>query len=124
MIERLGGRKFLLTLIAVAVGTAVELTTARGITTSFAGLLAALVAAYGAANAVITNKGITMNAAAEGTEEAADAVSNVDFAPIETKLNELAEQQMKQAELLANVGLSAQNTNKLLAAALNQGRQA
>ena len=40
MLTRLGGRKFLMALITIGVGTAIEMYTTRGITPAFAGLLA------------------------------------------------------------------------------------
>ena len=48
--QKLGGRKFILTLIAMAIGTAIEIYTTRGISPSFAGLLAGLITAFSAAN--------------------------------------------------------------------------
>lgn len=53
-IESLGGRKFLLTLIALGIGTAVQILSPKGVTTEFAALLAALITSFGAANAFIT----------------------------------------------------------------------
>ena len=56
VMEALGGRKFVLTLICVGVGTVIELKTANGMSATFAGLLAALVTAFGAANAFLSAK--------------------------------------------------------------------
>ena len=50
IIERIGGRKFILAMIVIAVATAVEIYTVRGITTAFASLLGGLVAAFSAGN--------------------------------------------------------------------------
>lgn len=52
----LGGRKMFLTLIAMFIGGAVEMYSANGMSASFAGLLAALIAAFSASNTLITNK--------------------------------------------------------------------
>ena len=51
---KLGGRKFILALIAMGIGTFIEIYTVRGVSTSFAGLLAGLVAAFSAANFAVS----------------------------------------------------------------------
>ena len=50
MLTRLGGRKFLMALITIGVGTAIEMYTTRGITPAFAGLLATIVATFSITN--------------------------------------------------------------------------
>lgn len=50
MLQRLGGRKWILALVAIGVGAYIELYTQRGLSQTMAGLLAALVASFHAAN--------------------------------------------------------------------------
>lgn len=61
LLQKLGGRKFLLTLLAIAVGTAIELLTERGLTAAFAGLMGTLIAAFGLANAGIERAHVKSN---------------------------------------------------------------
>ncbi len=59
--DNIGGRKMALTILAIVVGTIIETVTERGLSTSFAGLLAGLVAAYSATNMMITNSAMKMS---------------------------------------------------------------
>lgn len=52
----MGGRKFILALLAIGVGTTIELYTSRGLSATMAGLLGTLVAAFSAANYAVTKK--------------------------------------------------------------------
>lgn len=117
MVSKLGGRKFLLALIAIGVGTAIELTTDRGVSASFAALLAGIVAAFGAANAVITSRAMATSSDGGNVAEISEQAS-VDLTPVTEKLAELDAAQIKLSEAVSQVGLVASNTNKLLAAAL------
>lgn len=57
-LDKLGGRKFLLTLLIIGVGTLVQLLSKNGVTESFTALLIGAAAAYGATNTIITSKAI------------------------------------------------------------------
>lgn len=135
IIEKLGGRKFLLTIICVAVGTAVELRTDRGVSASFAGLLAALVTAFGAANAYLT-----ANATSGGNAAESDVADAVDGSLVVTgllnkvvsleervdakieEIGHLAQQANQTAnqvgEAVVNMGAVVENTKKVAMAAL------
>jgi apolipoprotein N-acyltransferase len=56
MLEALGGRKFLLTLIVIAVGTAVQILSPHGVTEAFTALLIGVTATFGASNAFLSAK--------------------------------------------------------------------
>lgn len=105
-LEALGGRKFLLTLLAFITATAVELCTERGITEWYAGLIIGLVGVYGATNVAITNKGISAGAPVEG----APVPEAVDLEPITSKLDALE-------GTLNGVAQNALTTSQLLEAA-------
>src|SRR5690554_3228678 len=49
-LQKIGGRKFIMALIAVGVATAIEIKTDRGLSVTMAGLLGSLVAAFSLAN--------------------------------------------------------------------------
>jgi hypothetical protein len=55
-LQRLGGRKFILALIAIAVATVIEMKTDRGLSPTMAGFLGTLVAAFSMANYAVTKK--------------------------------------------------------------------
>jgi hypothetical protein len=76
ILQRLGGRKFILALIAVAVGTAIELNTARGLSATMAGLLGTLVAAFSAANYAVTKKHMESRSGGKNLDEIASMIEN------------------------------------------------
>ena len=127
MLEKLGGTKFLMTLIAMGIGTAVEILKPTGLGPTFAGLLAGLVATYGVANTMITNKALaTMPDLGEEPvaqpevkqESATPNLVQADY--VAQALQDLSNMQAKQGELILNIAETSTNTNKLLAGALNQ----
>jgi hypothetical protein len=128
MLEKLGGTKFLMTLIAMGIGTAVEILKPSGLGATFAGLLAGLVATYGVANTMITNKALaTMPdlgeepvAQPEVKQEAPAAPNTSQTDYVAQALQDLSNMQAKQGELILNIAETSTNTNKLLAGALNQ----
>jgi hypothetical protein len=58
-LDTLGGRKFVLTIIVIAVGTCVQLFAPGGCNPSFASLLIGVVGAFSAANSFVTNASFT-----------------------------------------------------------------
>jgi len=114
LIEKLGGRKFVLAMIAVAVGTAIEVTTTRGVSGSFAGLLAGIVAAFGAANAVITNR--AMSVEADASEPVGELTPAVDLSPINNELAAVKDIQGRQGQVIEQLAQGLSNNNKLVTA--------
>lgn len=53
-LQKLGGRKFLLALICVILGSVIDFYTARGLTPALAGLMGAIVTAFSAANYAVS----------------------------------------------------------------------
>ncbi len=83
MLDKLGGRKFLLTLIVIGVGSLVQALTAKGVTTEFAALLIGAATAFGASNAAISLKSMGMTSTSEGSsEEPVVQAPPVDLAPV------------------------------------------
>lgn len=112
--EKLGGRKFLLTLIVIGVGTAIELLTTRGVSTGFVSLLVGVLGVFSASNVAITNKAINQAPAADGTP----SPSAIDTSLIEA---EIAMLKANQDQLQSNLGVFGQaleTMRKLIAAAL------
>jgi hypothetical protein len=113
-IEKIGGRKFLLTVLAFGTATAVELCSDRGITEAYALLIASLVGVYGATNVAITKGALASQAAT-------DAVDTV-AATADTEI-QLAQLASSQDEIKATVDAIAQNvamTSQILAQAAGQ----
>lgn len=54
MIDALGGRKFLVSILIIAVGTAVQIYSPLGVTEAFTALLVGIAATFGATNAWVT----------------------------------------------------------------------
>jgi hypothetical protein len=111
MIEKLGGRKFLLTLLVLSTATAIELLTARGITEWYAGLLIGIVGVYGASNVAITRKALT------ASEESASAIEVPASTQVSSQLEALQAEVTSQSAALAQVAETVSLTNQVLAAA-------
>lgn len=113
--EAIGGRKFIMSLVLIAVGTLVELKTDRGVSASFAGLLVGILGTFSAANAFVTK---TMGSETESSEEAAPDLT-AHIAPIQSDINKISTEAKENAALmsqtLANIGTSVANQNKILA---------
>jgi len=62
MLEAIGGRKFLMSLIIMIAGVIIELKGANGLSVNMAGLLAAILATFSASNTIITNKQLKVEA--------------------------------------------------------------
>lgn len=122
-LDNLGGRKFVLTVVCVAVGTAVELYTSRGVTPAFAGLLGTLVAAFGAANAFNTQQYLANGA--NLVDSKPDPVAPIDFSVLDAKFEEVAHK-ADSALALANgvsdsmvhMATTIENAKKLAQAAI------
>lgn len=56
MMNMIGGRKFVLAVLAIGIGSWVQIAGANGVSESFAALLIGIVAAFGASNAFVTTK--------------------------------------------------------------------
>jgi protein-S-isoprenylcysteine O-methyltransferase Ste14 len=110
MLDKIGGRKFILALILVAVGTTIEMTTDRGVSASFAGLLGVILAAFGASNVIAKKKN------GESIQVGAEApAASVEVEALSYKLDEI---QANQETLMITV---ANNQKILRAAAINEG---
>lgn len=58
MFEKMGGRKFVLSLIVILVGTAVQILSPHGVTESFTALLIGVAGVFGASNAFVSAKSV------------------------------------------------------------------
>ena len=114
--DYLGGRKFCLGIIALGIGTGVQLFGAHPVDASFAGLLIGIVGTFSVANAAITNYGPGQP---DNSQQAPPAI---DLSPIHSRVDELQAQVEANSETVANVATSAANNNKVLQALLNQQR--
>ncbi len=121
VLEKLGGRKFVLAILAVAVGTAVQILSPHGVNESFVALLVGITAAFGASNAFVSSKAIN----AEANE-----ASGPDLSPIEAKIAEIeaqvagANERTEQVALgLQQMGNSVELAAKAAKAALSVSKQ-
>ena len=127
MLDAIGGRKFLLTLLMIAVGTAVQILSPKGVTSEFTALLVGLSAAFTAGNAFNTVK--ALNASPEGeapVDEPAAAPAEpppqVDLAPIEGRVAEVASAIEQHAGIINELVKSGEIQQKLIQAALRVKR--
>lgn len=108
--SRFGGRKFLLALLAIGVGTAIELLTDRGLSVPMAGLLGTIVAAFQAANYAVTREYARKSAQQSVASKAGGE-------EVKKTVVELADKVNKIGDALVAVGQTAANTNQILQAA-------
>jgi hypothetical protein len=116
----LGGRKMTLTILAIAVGTAVDLMTDRGLSATFATFLAGAVGAFSAANAVTTIK-MASSSSEDGEEQVApEAVPDPRIPEIQERVEALrseTEQNLQQAaNAIQGMGAAIDNLRKVVSA--------
>lgn len=118
--QAIGGRKFLLALVCIGVGTAIELETARGLSMNMAGLLAMILAAFNVSNVMATKDFLKNKAAAKPVVDtsAADAVTE-----LSGELQYMSDKLDMQSEAITQVAQSAANTQNLLNQAIMAGQQ-
>lgn len=112
LFEKLGGRKFLFSILTLVVGTIVEVKTERGVSVNFVTLLLGVSGVFITGNALITSKALsTGNGEGAPAAPSADSVSKEDISEVKSQL-EVA------TKLLTNVGTSVDNVQKLSASIL------
>lgn len=131
-IDSIGGRKFLLTILILGVGTFVQLKS--GMNAEYAAFLAGILAAFSASNAYVTTKMTPVDAPTtasnvnpdillEVASENARIMQRLDG--LEATLSSGMQEGQKATELLETVRKTAENAGKVAAAAMAvaQGRQ-
>lgn len=99
MLDAIGGRKFLLTLLVLALGTAVQMLSPKGVTAEYTALLVGVIGTFHASNAFITH---TMQGSGEGDGASAPAPAAPDLGPLQAQLEQQSAA-MKQAQEVAEV---------------------
>lgn len=117
----LGGRKFIMSLILIGVGTVIELKTDRGVSTSFAGLLVGILSAFSVANTITTVKTGAGSSQALPPSPPLDPVPS--FQAVTDSVSELSQRiadiekaSIQVNQTLTNLGTSVANQNKVVAA--------
>lgn len=119
--EKVGGRKFVLSLILILVGAAVELFTTRGITMAFAGLLGTILATFSATNMVITNKGIELKKSEGEATEGSQVIPPPSDIDVEAIAGKVTEKLAPLNEAIVGLQQATLNNGKLIAALLSKG---
>lgn len=115
MFEKIGGRKFVLTMIVLAIGTIIELNTERGVSDGFTALLIGASAVFGLSNAAVSMKALTVkegqaessSASEEGVETVTvpvvDEVAKAEIAELQRVVTAQQEQIARATELLRQI---------------------
>jgi hypothetical protein len=124
-LNKLGGRKFLLSIIVLIIGTVVQLYGKQGVNESFVALLIGALGVFNAANAVVSSKFASKPEEAPAVEEvdSAPAPDNSELQAVSERVTVL-EEQLSQAhavigqhqQYLATLGNAVDNVNKRLLA--------
>lgn len=111
-LDALGGRKFVLSILVIGVGTAVQMVGKNPINAEFAGLLVGILAAFNAANTYVTTQVQKTVSAAPGAP--------VDLTETHSKIDAISQQIAANSETVANMAMTAASTNKLIVAVAAQ----
>lgn len=85
--DNLGGRKFIMGIVVMLIGAAIEVNSANGLSTEMAALITMVYATFSASNAIVTNKQLSISTSSTATEAGASSASPeepVNPAPQET----------------------------------------
>jgi hypothetical protein len=113
-LDKLGGRKFLMSLICMAAGIVIELYGKNGLSANMVALIGAIYATFTGANAFITGKSIN------NSSEESSAAAPVDLTPIQAQMDK---QQQQLAGILNQVGtelVKQQEQNQIIQNSLLQ----
>ncbi len=125
VLDALGGRKFLLSLIILAVGTVAQIKSANGINNEFVALLVGVLTAFSATNAFVTHKSLQAAGASEGqaAEEGPAAqppmAPEVDLSPIHNDIAALRDHQEALAGAITQTQQAVALAQKAAQAALS-----
>lgn len=124
MLEALGGRKFILSLLVTVAGALIHIYSAKGLTNEMVVLLLGISGSFHLSNAMVSRMtGIPANKAEKDEPEepeASDDVAAVTPAAGNPDLTAMKEQLTQLSQAHAAILTSVANTNKLLVAALNK----
>lgn len=131
MFEALGGRKFLMTLLVMAAGVAIEIFGPNGMSATMASFMGGLVAIFAGSNAMITSKSISasggesVDSTPEATPSGPDKVDQLaaQLDPMLGKLLADAEMSQKDLRSLQEAHSQLQATVANLAKAVLSTRQ-
>jgi TolA-binding protein len=115
--DKLGGRKFVLTILMLIIGSVVEVKSANGMSAVFAGFLAAMLAAFSTANVIATKATASMSAKDESGGELAETVTQLDNVN-GSKLESIESQLNSVQDTILAIGQTTLNTQKLIQGAL------
>lgn len=122
-LQKIGGRKFLLAVVVLGIGYVIEIQKPEGMSPTFAGFLAAIVASFGAANYAVTKQHMqTKSGGNGGADEKLDEILSIAKSgqsqeAVTLLTNTLLDIQRGVAEIKATsteVGQGVLNTQKVL----------
>lgn len=133
--DKMGGRKFLMGIIVMLIGAAIEINSPKGLSTEMAALITMIYATFSASNAIVTNKQLSVQTSEAGpvptnvvetpiVEQQPPPASSNDVAIIQEQLNNLGPLLNQFAGELANLKnnqvLHAQSLNTVQKAVLSK----
>lgn len=122
MLEAIGGRKFIAMIIGILAGCAIEIYGKNGLSTQMASLIAALVATFSGANALITNSVASTPAPAFDPMAVAGVIDgpiNEIVSNVKASIGQVADAQLQSKAALDQVLQSNANLQKGIAVLIN-----
>lgn len=121
-LRRISSTKFLMSIIAIAVGTGIELYTVRGLSAEMAGLLVFIVGIFGAANTVLTAKGMKIEAKGDDEVGVTEPPAPVDLSPVVEAIQQRGKEQEQLGEAILVLTSTVDTNTKLLRMALGSNQ--
>lgn len=119
MLESIGGRKFLLSILVLGAGVGVHLGSPKGLSPELVALMLGIAGGFQITNMMANKHGLQFgNGAAAASEEQSSSEASEPAAPVPEQ--GLQEQMNEIRQMMLQVAQSSANTNKLLAAALGK----
>lgn len=114
MLDKIGGRKLAVSVLCLAAGVAIDLTTERGLSENLLYLMVGIIGTFTAGN--VASKKVW----ASSNSTATSSTNYESVAEIRESIDELRDDMSEMGQALSSIGTSAANTNKLLNVALNR----
>lgn len=127
MFDKIGGRKFIMGIVVMLIGAAIEMNRADGLSTEMAALITMVYATFSASNALVTNKQLSVQTS-EGTVPTKTVTEEEEEPiPVNTDIDQIKQQLEQLGPLLGQFGTelaSLKNNQAIHAQGLNTVQKA
>lgn len=119
-LDKLGGRKFVLSIISLVAGVAASSLSVKGLTPELVGLIVGVLATFSGTN-VMVSKAAMQTSSSDAAAPVTETEQQVALPAPAVDQSEIIERLDRIEQTVGQVAVSASNTNKLLASAMAAG---